>query len=71
MSKDADRALEAQLGVALSDGLKKLTDAEAADLAQAIRAARRRQAQALDQAANRALDRIPRLLRVPIRKITG
>jgi hypothetical protein len=71
MSRDAMRALEEQLGAAGPTGLKQLTDGEIADLAQAIRTARHRQARALDQAADRALGRIPRLLRGPIRKITG
>lgn len=65
------RALEEQLGAAAPAGLKRLADGEIDDLAQAIRTARHRQAQALDQAADRALGRIPRLLRGPIRKITG
>lgn len=71
MSKDAKRALTEQLGAAPPAGLRKLSEAELSDLTEAIRAARHRQAQALDQAADRALGRIPRLLRGPIRKIAG
>lgn len=71
MSRDAIRALEQQLGQAAPSGVKELAAAEIADLAQAIREARHRQAQALDEAADRALGRIPRMLRGPIRKIAG
>jgi ferritin-like metal-binding protein YciE len=71
MSRDAIHALEEQLRATAPTGVQKLTDAELADLAEAIRAARHRQAQALDQAAERALGRIPRLLRGPIRKVAG
>jgi hypothetical protein len=65
------RGLTEQLGAAPPAGLRNLTDAEVSDLTEAVRAARRRQAQALDEAGDRALGRIPRLLRGPIRKIAG
>jgi hypothetical protein len=72
MSKDAGRrALEEQLGVSLPHGVGALADEELADLADAIRAARRRQAKALAEAGERALKRIPRLLRGPVRKAAG
>lgn len=41
------------------------------DLAAALRDARHRQAAALHDAGDRALHRIPRLLRGPIRRIVG
>jgi len=72
MSKDASRrALEAQLDDRLPRGFSVLSAAELDDLADAVRSARRRQAAALAEAGERALARIPRLLRGPIKKITG
>ena len=72
MSKDAGRrALEAQLGTRVPNGVARLPEAELQDLAEAIRAARRRQAAALAEAGERALSRIPRLLRGPVRKVAG
>ena len=72
MSKEASRqALEAQLGGRLPRGLSVLSAAELDDLAEAVRSARRHQAEALAEAGERALTRIPRLLRGPIRKIAS
>jgi hypothetical protein len=72
MSKDAARrALEEQLGARLPAGVGGLAEAELQDLADAVRSARRRQAKALAEAGERALGRIPRLLRGPVRKVAG
>ena len=71
MSQDAMRALEEQLGGELPRGLQTLSEPELLDLVDGIQSARRRQAQALEEAGERALGRIPHLLRGPIRKITG
>ena len=72
MSKDAARrALEEQLGTSVPKGVGALGEAELEDLAAAVRAARRRQAKALAEAGERALNRIPRLLRGPVRKVAG
>lgn len=72
MSKDAARrALEAQLGASAPEGLLALSEAELNDLAEAIQAARRRQTASLAEAGERALNRIPRLLRGPVRKVVG
>jgi hypothetical protein len=72
MSKEAGRrALAEQLGGRLPEGIGALADEELEDLAGAVRAARRRQAKALAEAGERALNRIPRLLRGPVRKVTG
>ena len=72
MSKDAARrALEAQLGKKLPKGVGALPEDELKDLAEAVRAARRRQGEALAEAGERALNRIPRLLRGPVRKVAG
>jgi hypothetical protein len=72
MSKDAAfRALRQQLSGSPPAGLRALSEAELEDLAAAIADARHRQAAALDQAGERALSRIPRILRGPVRKVTG
>ncbi len=72
MSKDAGRrALEAQLGARVPKGVGALAEDQLEDLAEAVRAARRRQAQALAEAGERALSRIPRVLRGPVRKVAG
>lgn len=72
MSKDAARqALEAQLGASVPPGVRVLSETELKDLAQAIQSARRRQTASLAEAGDRALNRIPRLLRGPVRKIVG
>jgi hypothetical protein len=72
VSKDAARrALEAQLGAGAPKGVLALSETELNDLTDAIRTARRRQTASLAEAGERALDRIPRLLRGPVRKIVG
>ena len=72
MSKDAGRrALKEQLGNRLPKGVTALADEELEDLAEAVRAARRRQAKALADAGERALNKIPRVLRGPVRKAAG
>lgn len=72
MSRDAARrALEEQLGAKLPKGVGALAEDELEDLAEAVRAARRRQAHALAEAGERALSRIPRILRGPVRKAAG
>jgi hypothetical protein len=64
-------ALEAQLGGPPPDGLMQLSDDQLRDLAQAIADARRRQAAEIEAAGEQALKHIPRLLRVPIRRVLG
>lgn len=72
MSKDAARrALETQLGTSVPKGVRALAETELGDLAEAVRTARRRQTASLAEAGERALNRIPRLLRGPVRKIVG
>ena len=72
MTKEAARrALEAQLGARAPKGLSVLSAEELHDLAEIVRDARDRQAAVLAEAGDRALQRIPRLLRGPIRKIAG
>ena len=65
------QAVRDQLAGPAPAGLERLSEAELHDLADAIRQARRRQAQALAEAGDRALAQIPRLLRGPVRRIVG
>jgi cytochrome c553 len=72
MSKEAARrALEAQLGTRAPKAVAALSEQDIQDLADAIQAARQRQAAALAEAGERALSRIPRVLRGPVRKVAG
>jgi hypothetical protein len=72
MSKDAAiHALKQQLGAAPPPGLAVLSEDQLQDLTAAIADARRRQGEALKEAGDRALGRIPRLLRGPVRKVAG
>jgi hypothetical protein len=71
MAKKGLEELRTQLGGDVPPGVAKLSDAQLRDLADAIHEARRRQARAFAEAGERALDRVPRLLRGPIRKIAG
>jgi hypothetical protein len=72
MSRDAAiKVLSRQLGQTPPPGIRALSDRELLDLAGAIEHARHRQAAALQEAGERALGRIPRLLRGPVKKIAG
>jgi hypothetical protein len=71
VAEDGLQALEAQLGAAAPEGLARLSDAQLRDLAGAVTEARRRQASELAAAGDQALRHIPRLLRVPIRRVMG
>jgi hypothetical protein len=71
MAKDAAGSLQAELGASPPAGLAALDAAERDDLAAAVRDARRRQAVALTEALDGALNLIPRLLRGPVRRIFG
>jgi hypothetical protein len=70
-AEEAFEALRAQLGGELPEGLRKLNREQLVHLDAAVREARHRQAQALAAAGDRALRHVPRLLRGPIRRITG
>lgn len=65
------QALEAQLQGPVPGALHDLDDRHLRDLADAIREARHRQAAELQAAGDQALRHIPRLLRMPIRKVLG
>jgi hypothetical protein len=69
MTRDAKRALRAELGAAPPKALDALSDDEAEDLAAALRDARTRQSVALQRAMRDALNHVPRLLRGPVRKL--
>lgn len=63
--------LEQQLGTAPPPGLARLSPAQRRDLADAIAAARRRQAAELQAAGDASLRHIPKLLRIAIRRVLG
>jgi len=71
MAKNALSQLREQLGCDVPEAVSGLDDAALTDLAHAIREARHREGQALADAGERALQRVPRLLRGPIRKVVG
>lgn len=64
MPSDAGAALRAELGGEPPDGLvAALSDAELRTLADVVRAAKRRQSKALEDAGNEALGHLPGLVR--------
>jgi len=65
------QALEAQLGAPPPDGLRRLSQDQLEELADAVRGARRRQAAELAAAGDQAFGQIPWVLRKPIRKLMG
>jgi hypothetical protein len=66
----SDRTLAGQLG-SLPEGIDALAEEDKQDLADALHAARRRQASALAKAGDDALRFVPALLRPAIRKAVG
>jgi hypothetical protein len=66
---EAWQALKQQLGDTPPGSVATLAPEQIQDLAEAVRAARRRQATELAAAGDQAFRHIPRLLRGPIRKI--
>jgi hypothetical protein len=71
MAQNALSQLREQLSGDVPEGVSRLGDAALTDLAHAIRDARHREGEALAAAGERALHRVPRLLRGPIRKVVG
>ncbi|HET9719389.1 MAG TPA: hypothetical protein VFP55_04855 [Solirubrobacteraceae bacterium] len=69
MSDDALDELREQLRSDPPHGLRALAEEDLRHLAQAIHAARARQAAALEHAAEHGFSYVPRLLRGPIRRI--
>jgi hypothetical protein len=71
MTESALSQLREQLSGDVPEAVGRLGEAELRDLAHAIRDARHREGKALAAAGERALERVPRLLRGPIRKVVG
>lgn len=71
MSTDGLRGLTRTLGAAPPASVAGLADAQLLNLSEAVTAARRRQAAELAAAGDQALRHIPKLLRVPLRKVLG
>jgi hypothetical protein len=69
MEEDGLKALEAQLGAAAPAGIARLSTGQLRALSDAVENARHRQAAELAAASNQAVQHIPRLLRLPIRKL--
>lgn len=69
MEQDGLAALASQLRDTPPEGLGQLAERDLHHLADAIRAARTRQAAALDAAGESAFRYVPRLLRGPIRRV--
>ncbi|MEC3978935.1 hypothetical protein [Amycolatopsis sp. H20-H5] len=67
----AERTLAEQLGGPVPDGIEALEEHEKQDLADALRDARRRQAEALGKAGEEGLKYVPALLRGAVRKAVG
>jgi hypothetical protein len=67
----ASARLREELGGPLPDGVSRLDAASLEHLADAIVAARRRQAAEIAAAGERSLGFVPRLLRAPLRKVLG
>lgn len=65
------QALEAQLRGRAPAGMEGLSDAQFQALADAIRDARHRQGAELAAAGDKALGLVPRMLRVPLRRVLG
>ena len=65
------KELTAELGRRPPKGVARLPEADLADLADALRNARHRQAEALAASGEASLKHIPALLRRPVRKVMG
>ncbi len=71
MADDAISALRAQLKSEPPEGLGRLGPEQLADLTAAIADAKRRQAEALEDAGEQALGHLPRVLRIAVRRVVG
>ena len=71
MASDGTAELAAALGAPPPAGLEELSDDDLRVLAGLVARARRRQAAALEAAADDAFDHIPRLLRGAVRRAVG
>jgi hypothetical protein len=71
MSQDGLKALEAQLGASAPAGVARLSASQLRALSSAVMEARHQQAAELAAASDQALKHIPKLLRMPIRRMFG
>lgn len=71
MSQDGFKVLAAELRDTPPSSLSQLGDEQLRDLTDAVREARHRQAAELATAGDQALSHIPKLLRIPIRRVLG
>jgi len=71
LADDALNGLERELHGPVPPGLLRLHDSELRDLATAIAAERHRQAAALAAAGDQALGQLPRMIRIPLKKLLG
>ncbi len=71
MSDEGLKELAAELRDTPPASLSALSAEQLGDLRDAVRDARHRQAAELAAAGDRALSHIPRLLRIPVRKVLG
>ena len=71
MADDALNGLERELCAPVPPGLRELGEAELRDLTTAIAGERHRQAAALAAAGDQALGQLPRMIRIPIKKLLG
>lgn len=69
MADEALNELRRQLRGDVPSGLAGLSESDLRDLTQALADARHREGEALAVSGERALERVPRLLRGPIRKV--
>lgn len=71
MPDDPRADLTRQLGADPPAAILAIDDEHVSRLADALRGARRRQAQELSSAGDAALGKVPRLLRGPVKKVIG
>jgi hypothetical protein len=71
VDEDGLESLTDQLRTPPPAGIAGLSREHQTHLAEALRSARRRQAEQLQAASDQALEHIPRLLRGPVKKIVG
>jgi hypothetical protein len=71
LSDEGLKALERELRAPAPAGVRRLGDAELLDLATAITDERHRQTAALAAAGEAAFGQLPRLIRIPLRKVLG
>lgn len=71
MADDALNGLERELHAPVPPGLLGLDDSELRELTTAIADERHRQAGALAAAGDQALAQLPRMIRIPLKKLLG